>query len=170
MSTLEYAYDVLFEPIGISNALWMTDNQEINFGGTMLYLYPRNMARLGYLYLNNGTWDGEQLLPKDWVINSTTPFIGSSLNNVDYGYLWWLDDDYYYAWGSEGQKIFVIPDYDMVVVFTGSSNTQEPYEFILENYILPACLNYTSKFIVNYFTIISISLIVLLISKKNRKK
>jgi CubicO group peptidase (beta-lactamase class C family) len=171
-TAIDYAYNELFTPIGIDYAVWNTDKQGINIGGTMLYVTPRDMARLGYLYLNNGTWDGQEILPKKWIINSTTPYIRSSINSADYGYLWWLNrnNEYYYAWGSEGQKIFVIPDYDLVVVFTASSDSAEPYKYILENYVLPACLDYTPKVSVNYSNILSISLIIMIIIVKKYEK
>jgi len=172
VSALNFAQEVLFNPLGIDQTSWQYDKQGINIGGTLLYTTPRDMARLGYLYLNNGTWDGEQILPNDWVINSTMPYTSSSFETANYGYYWWLDHDgdYYYACGSEGQKIFVIPEYDLVVVFTATSQTQEPYEYLLENYILPANDDYTPKASISAIAIISISLIVITIAKRKLKK
>jgi len=170
-TALNFAQEVLFDPLGIDQFYWQFDKQGINIGGTLLYTTPRDMARLGYLYLNNGTWDGKQIVPKDWVINSTKPYFRSSMESTDYGYYWWLDRDgeYYYAWGSEGQKIFVIPDYDLVVVFTASSETHEPYEYLLENYILPANLDHSPKASLGIFSIISFSIIILIIVKRKMK-
>ena len=168
----EYAQEVLFEPIGIDKAYWQMDKQGINIGGTLLYTTPRHMARLGYLYLNNGTWDGQQIVPKDWVINSSTSYIRSSMDNTDYGYYWWLDRDgeYYYAWGSEGQKIFVVPDYNMVVVFTASDDTHEPYEYLLENYILPANLDYTPKASIEIILAFSLTMSVFVLQRRKQKR
>ena len=79
-------------------------------------------------------------------------------------------ENYYYAWGSEGQKIFVISDYDLVVVFTATSQTNEPYEHLLENFILPAINSYTPKASINAISIISISLMVIIIVRRKKKK
>ena len=169
---LYYARDVLFEPLGIEDVRWSVDKQAINIGGTMMYTTPRDMAKLGYLYLNNGTWDGDQIVPKEWVINATTPYIQSFDRNYDYGYYWWLDSDgeFYSAWGSEGQRIFVFPQYDLVVVFTASDDSYEPYEYLLENYILPANSDYTPKVSVNSISIISVSMIVISLAKRKLRK
>jgi len=67
MSTLEYAKAKLFGPLGINDVSWGHDPQGISNGGQGLYLQPRDMAKIGYLYLRNGAWEGKQLLPSDWI-------------------------------------------------------------------------------------------------------
>ena len=75
---------------------------------------PHDMAKLGYLFLNEGLWDGHQLVSAEWVEAATS---GSS-----YGYQWWLKPSgIYYATGVGGQEIWVMPDQEMVVVMTGAS-------------------------------------------------
>ena len=88
------------------------------------------MIKFGLLYLNNGTWDGIQIISEDWVYKSShgpeTPY-----PPIRYGYQWWINDDnWYFALGYLGQYIFVIPEYDVVVVFT-SVNDEGPYEYDL---------------------------------------
>jgi CubicO group peptidase (beta-lactamase class C family) len=137
MNALEFAQARLFEPLGISEAAWPTDPQGNNRGSYELLLAPRDMAKLGYLYLHEGEWDGQQVLPADWVAAATTPAVASN-----YGYLWWLDRfrSSYYADGSGGQRIFVFPDQELVVVTTGGEGT-DVYGVLaklLGSYVLPA--------------------------------
>ena len=130
MSAAEYADEYLFEPLGITNYEWSTDDNGRNWGYTGLYMRPRDMAKLGYLFLKNGEWDGDQLVSKEWVREATQHRIDANLRD-GYGYQWWVDDDgYYLALGYKGQFIFVIPEHDMVAVFTGG--TPETFNYIIE--------------------------------------
>jgi len=128
MTPLAFADQYLFGPLGITTRLWLTDPQGINFGGSSLALRPRDMAKFGLLFLNNGTWDDQQVVSSDWVKNSSqgpsTPYGGS------YGYQWWINDigGWYSAIGYNGQFIYVIPEHDIVVVFS-SDNDDGPYEY-----------------------------------------
>jgi CubicO group peptidase (beta-lactamase class C family) len=83
MSTLEYAKAKLFAPLGINDLDWWRDPQGITIGGFGLFLQPRDMAKIGYLYLRNGAWEGKQLLPPAWIdkVNHGKPhcFIGLAL-------------------------------------------------------------------------------------------
>ena len=135
MSSFEFAQQHLFEPLGISDAIWASDPQGYTRGWSDLILTPHDMAKVGYLYLNEGEWDSQQLLSADWVAAATSP-LGSS----NYGYQWWLHPSGYYADGGGGQRIFVFPDLDMVVVTTGNGGSDD-YGVIanlLNSYILPA--------------------------------
>src|SRR6202047_5174392 len=67
MSVLEYAKAKLFGPLGINDVSWQHDPQGISNGGYGLYLQPRDMAKVGYLYLRDGSWEGKQLLPPAWI-------------------------------------------------------------------------------------------------------
>ena len=124
MTTLEFAKAHLFAPLGISNVVWRHDPSGIAVGGYGLQMTPRDMAKFGYLYLNNGSWDGRQVLPSDWVSVSIEDHSGvSSFGGSGYGYQWWLQSFGGYAavgWG--GQRIYVIPDQEIVVIFTSSTN------------------------------------------------
>lgn len=133
---LNFAQEFLFGPLGISDVEWMLDPQGVYYGGHGLYLRPRDMAKFGYLYLNKGTWDTQQLIPKDWVALSTSSY-SSFDTSTDYCYGWWrkLDLNVYYALGFDGQFIIVIPQYDLVVVFTSSEVKHWPYFELLSQYI-----------------------------------
>jgi CubicO group peptidase (beta-lactamase class C family) len=67
MSALEYAKAKLFGPLGINDLYWQQDPQGISNGGYGLYLQPRDMAKIGYLYLRDGVWEGQELLPPAWI-------------------------------------------------------------------------------------------------------
>jgi CubicO group peptidase (beta-lactamase class C family) len=109
---------------------------------------PREMAKIGMLYLNKGQWRGEQVLSEEWIENTSKKHIKTKYGH--YGYLWWIGSlaykdtelETFYAAGNGGQFIFVIPKVNMVAVFTGGNynnmeKTIQPIE-MLEKYILPA--------------------------------
>ncbi|OLS27624.1 MAG: 6-aminohexanoate-dimer hydrolase [Candidatus Thorarchaeota archaeon AB_25] len=129
MTPLAFADQYLFGPLGITTRFWLTDPLGINFGGSNLALKPRDMAKIGLLFINNGTWDDQQIVSADWVNRSSqgpqTPYY-----QVSYGYQWWIDDDdgWYSGRGYNGQYIYVVPEYDILVVFT-SDNEDGPYEY-----------------------------------------
>jgi CubicO group peptidase (beta-lactamase class C family) len=85
-------------------------------------LRPRDLARFGYLYLNQGYWDGKQVVSSQWVQDSTRSQIKTGYG-PEYGYLWWIRPDpdlpKYMAQGSGGQSIYIVPGLDLVVVVTG---------------------------------------------------
>ncbi len=146
MRAQEFARTNLFAPLGISNAFWLSDQNGINWGEGGLALVPRDLAKFGYLYLNNGVWDGQSVVPEAWVKASTAPHIetgdlGYGLSH-HYGYQWWVDDDgVYKATGSAGQRLFVMPKQGMVVTFVGGASGLDSDivpETLLKSFILPA--------------------------------
>jgi CubicO group peptidase (beta-lactamase class C family) len=116
MSALDFAREHLFGPLGISSVAWPADPQGNSYGWGSLRMTPRDMAKLGYLYLRQGQWDGRQILTSEWVEAGTSPAAGA--DSEDYGYLWWLrpTQGFYYASGRGGQTIYVLPEQDLVVV------------------------------------------------------
>lgn len=140
-TTLAYADSQLFAPLGITEYEWETDPQGVVAGGSNLHLTPRDMAKYGYLYLNNGTWDGEELVPASWVNVSTTdhatPY--NDTDSIGYGYHWWINRpiNTYLAIGYRGQQINVVPEHNLVVVFTAGYE-QASFLTIMEDYIIPA--------------------------------
>jgi hypothetical protein len=116
-NTQAFARRALLDPIGIPINQWDQDLQGYYWGGSEVYLTPRSMAKFGYLYLNNGLWDGKQIVPRSWVSAST-----QQTNSSHYGFLWWLDTfdgrPIYFAQGLGGQHIVVVPHLDAVIVTT----------------------------------------------------
>ena len=70
MTALEFGRENLFEPLGIRDVIWPVDPQGFNYGWGDLYLYPHDAAKIGYLWLNNGVWDNEQIVSRKWVEDS----------------------------------------------------------------------------------------------------
>jgi len=143
--THDFAKKYLFEPLGITESEWNRDRHGICYGGGNLYLDPRDMAKFGYLYLNGGRWENEQIVPADFVAESvkTHHFFSQSSG---YGYQsWWTypQQGVYRAAGLDGQRIYVAPDLDLVVVITSyipESNDPEKWlGGMMFQYIVPSC-------------------------------
>jgi len=140
MSALAFADEHLFGPLGITDVQWLSNPQGITIGWSDLYMTPHDMAKIGYLYLNEGMWDGEQVVSAEWVKASTRERISATLQD-SYGYQWWIDDSgTYMALGYAGQFIFVIRDKDMVAVFVSDLSENDFYvpQRLLNDFIIPA--------------------------------
>ena len=97
------------------------------------------MARLGYLYLRKGQWDGKQIVSAEWVERATRAHVDVTINeHFGYGYHWFTVTSMggYAASGQGGQIILVVPQYDLVIVTTGY--TEESIFELIEQYVLPA--------------------------------
>jgi CubicO group peptidase (beta-lactamase class C family) len=99
------------------------------------------MAKLGLLFLGGGEWDGEQIVPAEWVAASTREHVASG-HHGGYGYQWWIfpDDGFYAAIGLEGQYILVAPSLSLVAVFTSGLQGAESDlpRLLFEEYVIPA--------------------------------
>jgi CubicO group peptidase (beta-lactamase class C family) len=148
MTTLEFATESLFNPLNISPFYWPSDAKGVNFGGYDLQLKPLDMAKFGLLYLNNGTWEDDQLLSADWIQNTTTTITMLSSTH-GYAAQWHTmpDVDVYYAAGLYGQYIFVSPEYDIVAVFTSGYglNDYDENPQMFRDYIITAVNNGASQ-------------------------
>ena len=131
-STETFAQDYLFTPLGISGAeySWPHDNKGIDYGGYEFKCSPKVQAKLGILCLNNGTWNGTQIVDKDYLKDATTQQVPG------YGYLFYTGGPHggYYTIGSGGQNIYVIPKYNITIGFTGA--TYVPYNSLIVDYIV----------------------------------
>jgi len=146
----QFAQDELFSPLGIEKPYWEIDPQGIPFGGTNLFLTIQEMVKLGYLYLRNGLWNGVQLLPRQWVIESTTAKVHAN-EQFDYGYAWWIryfDVDHsstpikvVCACGWAGQRIYIIPEMESIVAVTSKADLwakTENLDLVFGDKMLPA--------------------------------
>jgi len=116
-------------------------------------LTPREMAKLGEVFINDGFWRETQVVSEGWIEQATRHHIWTTTRYRDgYGYQWWLCPlnlgglavESFSARGWAGQYIMCIPELDMVAVFTGgnyTSSEKEPIVNLLERYILPAALD-----------------------------
>ncbi|MDX9724798.1 MAG: serine hydrolase [Bacteroidales bacterium] len=132
----------IFNKTGMRSVIWEPDASGTFVGSSYLYATLRDYARFGLLYLHNGNWLGDQILPEDWVRYTTNPANGS---NGSYGALFWLNrgnefpgipEDLFYCDGYEGQRIFIIPSKQLVIVRTGCSDPGEfNWQLFLEEII-----------------------------------
>ena len=123
-STFEFARRELFEQLGISNVVWPTDPQGVARGWGDLHLQPRDMAKLGYLWLHGGQWENRQLIPADWMRSASEVRSHPGFTEgQEYGYGLWIypkrTPPEFEALGRGGQRISIIPARNLIVVFTG---------------------------------------------------
>ena len=145
VSARDYANKALFEPLGIPAVMeseWGADPQKITTGGYGLHLRPIDLAKLAFLYLHQGQWEDQVLVPPQWVIESTTEHIQKE-DGSGYGYLWTVypKADHYDALGLGGQQVHVYPSKNLIVIVTASleSVAEAPeIESMLNDYILAA--------------------------------
>jgi CubicO group peptidase (beta-lactamase class C family) len=149
----KFAEKYLFEPLGISDYYWAKLPDDIVETGGGLFLRPRDMAKIGFLFLNGGRWKGKQIISKEWVKESTRNYVDAGqipawVQANGYGYQWWLGPfkvgnrvvESYGARGRAGQFILVFPEQQIVAVFTGLNDNilmNQPLD-MLQRYILPA--------------------------------
>lgn len=128
MTIDKFAEQYLFSPLGVTNVSWgHTSNKEIIPSGKRLYMTSRDMAKIGQLILNQGKWDQKQIVSEKWIEESTTP--KTKITGIDYVYFWWnipflINEKVVFsrtATGNGGQYIMVIPDINLVAVFTGGA-------------------------------------------------
>ena len=129
MSLLEFSNRYLFHPMDIRITGWDRDPQGYYFGGNNMALRPRDMVKIGRLMMDVGTYNGEQLVSSEWIIESVKPVTGRITGIENYGYLWFMrmSGDYhmYYAFGSGGQYILILPELDSVITVTTRNETNE---------------------------------------------
>jgi CubicO group peptidase (beta-lactamase class C family) len=178
-STEEFAREYLFEPLGIleEETFWWNDSKGMDFGGYGFDCSPKVQAKLGMLALNDGTWNGQQIVEPNFIIDATTPQI------YGYGYLIWMIASPFEGYsfiGAGGQCIYVIPEFDIVVGFTASDDPN--YLPIITDYILtnivdppgnqippqdPLIPGFSLNLI--FLTIFCVSAVLIIRKKKNSK-
>ncbi len=147
--TDRYAQAKLFGPLGITDVKWVYSPLDIPQTGGGLRLRSRDLLRIGQLYLDNGRWQGRQVVSGPWVGTSTRPHARID-DATEYGYLWWIKSfksgaksyPAYFMSGNGGNKVVVVPSLDLVAVITstnyGTRGMHEQTEKILTGYILAA--------------------------------
>jgi CubicO group peptidase (beta-lactamase class C family) len=160
-SLADYAAERLFSAIGVGETVWSSDTNGVSIGGDTLELTARDMARFGYLYLNRGQWDGQQVIPQDWVDLSTSAQgdrvlyvpTDETLTIEFYGFHWWTWKPEWFhghatshARGFGGQWINIFPSLDLVIVSTANSQVdnagnvaqEKAIDAMIRDQILPA--------------------------------
>ncbi|MHA2357059.1 MAG: serine hydrolase domain-containing protein [Candidatus Thorarchaeota archaeon] len=143
MTAAEFADAYLFGPLGITSSAWLHNPRGETHGATGLTLIPRDLAKIGLLCLNDGRWDGSQIVSSEWLAESFNFFVTTN-HSLDFGYQWWIHNtsNFYSAKGFQGQALYVIPEHELVVVFT--SNMIDAWlslDDIVEDFIIPAALD-----------------------------
>lgn len=146
-----FAFDLLFDPIGLTSATFERDGKGVFVGGSYFYATARDLAKFGFLFLNDGCWDGQRILPEGWVFDSTqvsAPYLNrreEADNEYVEGRQWWLNrpspdaphvlpwpdvpGDAYAARGHWGQSAAVIPSLDLVVVRYADDRESGAFDF-----------------------------------------
>jgi CubicO group peptidase (beta-lactamase class C family) len=138
MNLKAYAEEHLFSPLDVKSGEWGQDAEGHNNGCGDLHLSARDAAKFGLLYLNDGVYKGNQVIPADWVQDSLQTYsvneafvnkVGQ-FGDIGYGYQWWSattgEHHVNFAWGHGGQLIVLVDEFDMVIVTTS-------YPFWLEH-------------------------------------
>lgn len=132
MTAYDFGKKYLFEPLGMESVKCELDPQGYSDGGNGFSMNVYDMAKFGRLFLNKGEWEGKQIISQNWIEESTKVQFDRKAGSANYGYQWWVRTfgsqkyDAYFAQGHWGQFIFVIPEINLMVVFTshheGSTN------------------------------------------------
>jgi CubicO group peptidase (beta-lactamase class C family) len=125
----EVADQRLFGPMGITNYFWEQNVDGENWASQALYMRPRDLVKIGQMVISQGEWNGQRVMPKEWIEQMVSPAVdGSQITDrpagTNYGFLWWLEpeNNIIYAHGAGGQFIYLVPDKNLVIVMTS-----EPY-------------------------------------------
>lgn len=149
-STCDFASERLFGPLAIDVDHWHVDLDGYHAGGHSMFLTPREIARFGQLVLQEGVWQGSQLVAAEWLDESlgVTWDLGCRPGPTGYGYLWWLNEaggfQVWTASGAGGQELHIVPDLDLILVMTHTTGG-DPADFevvpsleLLQRYVIPA--------------------------------
>ena len=144
LSVLDYLQPRLFEPLGITQPVWNTNWQGISLGGYGLSVRTEDIARFGQLYLQQGKWQGKQLVPKDWVEMATSRQVSNGSNpksdwDQGYGFQFWrCRNGAYRGDGAFGQYCIVLPEQDAVIAITSGVKDMQGVMNLIWDKLLPA--------------------------------
>ena len=131
---LDFARKALFEPLGITGVVWADDPQGRSHGWGDSHFFPQDVAKIGYLYLHGGNWNGEQIVPASWVTMSITPPAGPRDGPGGLGYEWGASNGangpQFGGNGRGGQTLIVWPQLDTIVVSMAGGNTGQVAQMV----------------------------------------
>ncbi|MEU0589618.1 serine hydrolase domain-containing protein [Streptomyces sp. NPDC006132] len=137
----------LLDPLGIGEVVWRHDHTGRELGFSGLYAPTDAVARLGQLYLSDGVWEGERLLPQGWAARASRPHIptagamgdgGWDDWNQGYGHQFWISRHGYRGDGAYGQFCLVLPEQDAVIAATAETERMQEYLNLVWKHLLPA--------------------------------
>ena len=148
----DFAATYLFTPLQFASVRMLHSPKGVTNAASAIQLRPRDAAKLGSLYLNEGQWNGAQVLPREWVVHSAESV--TAINGSGYGYLWWKNpfrvrgemQEGMFASGNGGNFIFVLPRERLVVVITASNYNRNGPSFPFVRDTILATLRYASPF------------------------
>jgi CubicO group peptidase (beta-lactamase class C family) len=131
-----WAEEVLFSKIGITNLEWLSYKDGITMGAFGILTTPREMAKIGQLVMNNGQWNGEQIVGSAWINEMVQEKVSSDETNeadITFGYYWWRDcnRNIEFMRGHGGQYVFINKNKKLMVVITSEPNTQGRFQLSL---------------------------------------
>lgn len=154
MSLLDFGNEYLFDPLNIQGGLWEKMAAGYYFASGGIYLRPRELTKIGYLFLNEGSWNNKQIITREWISESRAPHIQTGdliPQSESYGYQWWIMNfqannqtyECFFAAGWGDQYMFIFPEQEMIITinsgnFSGTVN-MSVIGFV-EKYILPGLL------------------------------
>lgn len=139
----DYASEVLFEPLGMTSAGIGTAPEGVGDGGNGFYMTTLDLARFGLLYLDGGVWQGQQIVPADWVQTSTTTQAQRASDGSRYGYQWWVRSfgghPAYVAQGHYGQYLIVVPELSLLIAMNSDYEGSSSIYWQIANDVVAAC-------------------------------
>ncbi len=141
---VEYLKPRLFDPLGIEDPKWDMSPEGIAIGGYGLYLRTEDIAKFGQLYLQEGMWEGKQLVPREWIAQATARQVSNGSDpdrdwDQGYGFQFWrCRHDAYRGDGKDGQFCIVLPKEDAVVAITANTADMQAELNIVWDKLLPA--------------------------------
>jgi len=147
-ATDEWADELLFSKLGMSNYNWVRYKDGTTLGGYGIEATPREMGKIALCVADSGRYQQQQVIPSQWISQMTSEQVETG-SDYGFGYFWWLDPsrDIHFMWGHGGQFAFIIPAESLVVVMTSIPNTQGDYQIQADealpivDQIIDACLN-----------------------------
>ncbi|QDV25148.1 serine hydrolase domain-containing protein [Aureliella helgolandensis] len=142
-TVLEYLQPRLFDPLGISAPRWDASPQGISIGGYGLFLKTEDLAKFGQLYLQHGQWEGEQIVPAQWIAQATSKQVSNGSDpsrdwDQGYGFQFWrCRHNAFRGDGMNGQFCVVLPDEDAVVVMTANARDLQGQLSLVWELLLP---------------------------------
>ena len=152
MKFLDYANSRLFDPLRSVGGVWTSIHNGLSFASGGLYFKARELSKIGLLFLNNGQWEGNEIITPEWIELSQQEYISTNntfFQNSSYGYQWWnthftvngLSHKCFFAAGWGDQFMFIIPSLDMIIEFNcGNYDGKSSISTfnLVDNYILKA--------------------------------